>query len=192
MKKILGMIVACAAATVGLLSCSGGSDNNVRGVMTMQQFYSGSRQFTFNGATQLKLYAIGPVAGGSHTEDRSDAEGIFAHAAGSYSANLVYTITAKADDGTPSTATLDVTFTSETLASLNDNEDLIADLGLGVADEDGNGGDQLSQTPIHFIINYTNATATCQMRVIGQDDEGNEAEQDRELNFNVLIQPVGS
>lgn len=190
MKKILGMIVACAAATVGLLSCSGGSDNNVRGVMTMQQFYSGSRQFTFNGATQLKIYATGPVAGGSHKEERSDAEGIFAHAAGFYSANLVYTITAKADDGTPSTATLDITFTRETLASLNDNEDLISDLGLGVAD--GNGGDQLSQTPIHFIINYTNATATCQMRVIGQDDEENEVEQNRELNFNVLIQPVGS
>lgn len=192
MKKILGIMVACVAATVGLLSCSGGSDNNVRGVMTMQQFYSGSRQFTFNGATQLKVYATGPVSGGVHAEDKSDAAGLFVHAVGSYPANLVYTITSKAEDGTPTTATLDVTFTSETLASLNDNDDLLSDLGLGVADEDGNGGDELTQTPIHFIINFTNGTATCQMRVIGGNDEEEDVEQDRTLNFNLLIQPVGS
>lgn len=188
MKKTLQVLVACSAAVFGLFSCSGGSDNNdeSRGVMTMQQFYSGSRQFTLNGATQLKIYATNPQAGGAHTDTRSDAEGMFVHAVGSYKASLVYIILTQADNGLPQQAALQITFENATLAQINDNEDLISDLGLGL-----DGELELLQSPITILLDYTNSRAYCQFQII-QDGEEAEEPEIREMNYNLLIQPVGA
>lgn len=193
MKKALSLLIACTATFSCLVSCSGGGDDAsaTRGIMTMQQFYSGSRQFTLNGATQLKIYATNPQSGGSHTDTRSDAEGQFVHAVGRYPVSLVYTILQQTDEGLPQYAALEITFEDTTLAQLNENQDLLSDLGLG-----NDGALQIMQAPIVIVLDYTTGTAYCQFEITDEgEDGGEEGDQEndvRELLFNLLIQPVGA
>lgn len=158
MKKILGLVVACVAATFGLLSCSGGSDdaNSTPGVMTMKQFQSGSKQFAFAGTSYIELGSSGQkVDGGIDSGTESSRYGHYRQRNGGYGSVLMrYTILTSTEDGIPATAQLRVTFLEGSLEDLNEDTALLSDLGV-------RNGDSLMQTSVVFSIDYTARTATC-------------------------------
>lgn len=188
MKKLLGLMVACVAATFGILSCSGGSDdaNATPGVMTMKQFLSGSKQFSFAGTSFLEIGSSGQkVDGSQNSGTEASRYGHYRQQNGGYGSVLMRYTILTLTDGVPTTARLRVTFMDGSLKDLNEDDDLLRDLGVP-------NGDSLMQTSVVFSIDYTARTATC-ATVVQEGGNAEDAAGDGQLQptqalFDVYIQ----
>lgn len=191
-------MVACVAATVGLLSCSGGSDDNSYSEpLSVQRFKSGSRAIIFNAATQLRVYSSGtPVQGSGNGEDVCTVTGYFGNQSSEMHVVEARYEVKRNDEGAIVSATVELTFTSSgALEDLNEDTALISDLGLQTPNADGDGGQQLTQNAITFNIDYTAWTASCTLAVAaganGDDAAGGDNNnQQITNNFRVYIGPV--